>query len=81
MNFVTEQTDNHGPEPEDISYNAPGSEASSPPLLVTVHQACRMLNCGKTTVFALINQGTLERRKIGKATRITLDSIKKLAGV
>ncbi len=56
-------------------------DTSSPaPLLVTVRQACKMLACGKTTVFALINQGSLERRKIGKATRITLDSIKKLAG-
>lgn len=49
--------------------------------LVTVKQAQALLNASKTSIFAWINQGLLERRKIGKATRITLRSIRVLAGV
>ena len=79
--MYTEQPNNHGLEPDNILHDAVGGEASPFPLLVTVQQACKLLACGKTKVFDLLNQGTLERRKIGKATRITLESIKKLAGV
>lgn len=54
------------------------SVPSQDPLLVTVPQACKLLACGKTTIFGLLSKGVLERRKIGNATRITLCSVHKL---
>ena len=51
------------------------------PLLATVGEARKMLRCGKTKIFDMINCGQLERRKLGRATRITLSSINKIAGV
>lgn len=50
------------------------------PLLVTVQDACKLLGCGKTKVFAMINEGLLERRKLGHATRVTFSSIRRVAG-
>jgi hypothetical protein len=55
-------------------------QAEEQPLLATVPQTCQALNCSRTTVFDLLNSGILQRRKIGRATRVTVDSIKKLAG-
>ena len=65
---------------------ADGAESASgvsavEPLLVTPKRAGELLGLGKTTVFDLLNKGILERRKIGKATRITLRSVHKLAGI
>jgi len=51
------------------------------PLLVTVRDAQRLLKIGKTHVFDLLNKGVLERRKVGKATRITMRSIRNVAGL
>ena len=56
------------------------SDMEDQPLLATTRQACKMLNCGRTTVFDLLNQGVLERVKIGRATRVTVRSIAALAG-
>lgn len=50
------------------------------PMLVTVSRAGQLLGCGKTKIFEMINDGLLERRKLGRATRITLSSIRKIAG-
>lgn len=65
--------------PPNIS--APQVNTKCEPLLVTVNDACKLLSCGKTKAFAMINEGVLERRKLGHATRITLASIRKAAGV
>lgn len=62
---------------EPVPHVKPGPE----PLLATVGEAGKLLRCGKTTIFDLINRGLLERRKLGRATRITLASIRKIAGV
>lgn len=62
---------------EPVPHVKPGPE----PLLATVGEAGKLLRCGKTTIFDLINRGLLERRKLGRATRITLASIRNLAGV
>ncbi len=55
----------------------PGNENA----LVTVREAEQMLRCCKTTVNTLINAGKLERVKIGRATRITVRSIRAMTGV
>lgn len=49
--------------------------------LVTVKQAQVLLSASKSSIFEWVNQGLLERRKINTATRITLRSIRKLAGM
>jgi hypothetical protein len=48
--------------------------------LLTVSQTEIALNCGKTSVFELVNQGRLERVRIPgvKATRITRRSVESL---
>jgi excisionase family DNA binding protein len=51
------------------------------PLLVTVAEAGRLLRCGKSKIFEMIKEGVLERRKLGGATRITMASIRHVAGV
>ena len=51
------------------------------PLLVTVREAGALLGFGKTKIFQLLECGALERRKVKGATRITLRSVYKLAGV
>ena len=51
-----------------------------PPLL-SVQQTCALLNCSRTTVFKLLAQGELERRKYNRVTRVTLRSVLKLAGL
>lgn len=48
--------------------------------LATVREAEQMLRCCKTTVNTLINAGKLERIKIGRATRITVRSIRAITG-
>lgn len=46
--------------------------------LISVRQARAALSCGKTTVYKLIADGTLEVRKLGRSTRITVASIDRL---
>jgi excisionase family DNA binding protein len=50
------------------------------PVLLTVAQTCDLLNCGRTKLFALLATQQLERVKLGRATRISVRSIRKLAG-
>lgn len=50
------------------------------PVLLTVEQTCKLLNCGRTTVFALLASGKLERVKLQRATRISVRSIRQLVG-
>ena len=54
---------------------------NDPPLLITVREAGKLLGIGKTATFALLSANVLERRRIGGATRVTLRSVRKLAGV
>ena len=56
-------------------------EAQPEPFLATVAEARRHLRIGKTQVFELLKSGVLERRKVNSSTRITMRSIRKLAGV
>ena len=49
-------------------------------ILVGVPQACHALGLGRTKLNELMNEGVLEKRKIGRRTLITTESIRKLAG-
>jgi excisionase family DNA binding protein len=51
------------------------------PILVDTKTACSLLSCGRTTLFKLINQNAIQRKKLGSKTLITLASIKALAKV
>lgn len=64
-----------------LGLDDPSNDNSAFPLLVTVRQACSLLGIGRTHLFQLLNTGVLERRKVGRSTRITLRSVRDLAGV
>ncbi|ARJ66791.1 hypothetical protein WV31_14485 [Magnetospirillum sp. ME-1] len=55
-------------------------EQSSTPLLVAPKAACALLSVGNTKLYELIGQKKLEVIKFGKATRITMASIRAIAG-
>jgi len=46
-----------------------------PTQLLTIPQACAMLNCGKTYLYSLINQGRLKAVKLSKKTLISKQAI------
>jgi excisionase family DNA binding protein len=48
------------------------------PLAYSVTDACRVSSIGRTRLYALINEGRLEIRKIGKRTLIPADSLRRL---
>ena len=45
-------------------------------LLLRVPQVASVLSCGRTTVYDLIGAGELETVYIGRAVRVTMDSVK-----
>lgn len=46
------------------------------PLLVDTHTACQMLGIRRTSLFGYLRDGTLQRRKAGRKTLVTMASIK-----
>lgn len=50
------------------------------PLLVGIRDACRLLGIGKTKIFQMLAEETLQRKKIGRKTLVTLESIRVIAG-
>lgn len=50
------------------------------PLLVSITDTSKALNLGRTSVYALINEGKLDTRKMGRRRLVTVASIKRLAG-
>jgi excisionase family DNA binding protein len=50
------------------------------PALLTVKQAARVLNLGRSTVYQLIADGRLEVVHIGRSTRVPTDAISRLIG-
>jgi excisionase family DNA binding protein len=46
------------------------SELVSDPLLVDVMEAARLLDCGRTMVYALISAGQLESVKVGGSRKV-----------
>lgn len=54
-------------------------EFVAPPLLAySVQDACRVSSIGRTRLYALIKDGKLDARKIGKRTLIPAASLKRL---
>ncbi|MEP7223036.1 MAG: helix-turn-helix domain-containing protein [Novosphingobium sp.] len=51
---------------------------SPEPLAYSVADACRVSTIGRTRLYALINEGRLEVRKIGKRTLIPAASLRRL---
>ena len=51
---------------------------SPEPLAYSVTEACRVTSIGRTRLYALINEGRLEIRKIGKRTLIPAASLRAL---
>lgn len=47
-------------------------------LAYTIRDACRVSSIGRTRLYALIKEGKLEARKIGKRTLILADSLRQL---
>lgn len=57
-----------------------GAPTSARPLgdeLFTVAEACRFFKCSVPTVYAMLNDGRLEGLKLGRATRITGNSLRR----
>ncbi|WP_299191295.1 helix-turn-helix domain-containing protein [uncultured Erythrobacter sp.] len=50
------------------------------PLLVSITETAQTLNLGRTSVYALINEGKLETRKMGRRRLVTVASIRRLVG-
>ena len=48
------------------------------PLLVSITETAQTLNLGRTSVYALINEGKLETRKMGRRRLVTVASIRRL---
>lgn len=48
------------------------------PICVKVNDAARMIGVGRTKLYELIASGEIEAIKLGKSTRITTASLKKL---
>ncbi len=47
-------------------------------LLVSINEAAKTLNLGRTSVYALISKGELESRKMGRRRMVTTASIRRL---
>lgn len=47
-------------------------------LLVSINEAAKSLNLGRTSVYALIGEGKLESRKMGRRRMVTTASIRRL---
>ncbi len=49
-------------------------------LFVSINDAAKALNLGRTSIYALIHEGKLETRKVGRRRLVTTASIRRLAG-
>ncbi|MBZ6381129.1 helix-turn-helix domain-containing protein [Sphingomonas sanguinis] len=49
-------------------------------LLVTIMEAAALLSVGRSTIYKLINEGDLAVVKIGCSARITMASVRAVAG-
>ena len=47
------------------------------PIFVDTNTACLVLGIKRTLLFQFLRQGDLERRKIGRKTVVTMESIKR----
>ena len=47
-------------------------------LLISINEAARTLNLGRTSIYALIGEGKLDSRKMGRRRLVTTESVKRL---
>lgn len=50
-------------------------------LLVSINEAAKALNLGRTSIYSLIKEGKLDTRKMGRRRMVTTASIRQLAEV
>lgn len=43
---------------------------------VSIEEACKLLSVGRTKIYELLSEGSLQKRKIGRRTLITVESLK-----
>ena len=48
------------------------------PLLISINETAKALNLGRTSIYALINEGKLDSRKMGRRRLVTTESVKRL---
>lgn len=48
------------------------------PIVTSINEAAKALNLGRTSIYALINEGRLEVVKLGRRTLVKTESIRKL---
>jgi excisionase family DNA binding protein len=56
----------------------PSAPLHPEPLAYSIADACRVSSIGRTRLYALINEGRLEVRKIGKRSLIPAASLRRL---
>jgi len=49
------------------------------PILVSINEAAKLLGLGRTSIYALINEGKLETSQIGRRNLVKVASIEELA--
>lgn len=59
----------------------PPEPATVPPLFVSVRDAAAMLGLGQTLTWGLIRRGELPSRRFGKAVRVPVAALERLAAV
>lgn len=53
---------------------------NSKPLSVSINEACKTINIGRTKLYELINSGTIKTIKIGRKTLVVYSSLENLVG-
>ena len=48
------------------------------PLAVSINDAAKTLGLGRTSIYAMINDGRLDAFKLGRRTLVTTESIRRL---
>ena len=47
-------------------------------LLISINETAKALNLGRTSIYALISEGKLDSRKMGRRRLVTTESVKRL---
>lgn len=48
------------------------------PLAISINDAAKVLSLGRTSIYALINDGKLDAFKLGRRTLVKTDSVRRL---
>ena len=58
-----------------MSIHSTGQSKDSDPLIVKPSGACRMLNCGRTHLYALLRAGEIDSLLDGRSRKVVVQSI------